>query len=195
MKARYRLAWFVVVLLSAAAPAYAQDRWDVRLAEEIAREVSAYSRFTIFDDVNARVENGVVALAGKVTMPFKKDEIGARVARIDGVREVDNRIEVLPVSPLDDQLRYRIARAIYGSPSFWRYAAMANPPIHIIVERGRVTLTGVVASHVERMLARSLATGWGELSVTSELRTDAEVRVEEAMPNSQRPTPKALGAV
>jgi osmotically-inducible protein OsmY len=55
---------------------------------------------------------------------------------------------------------------------------MANPPIHIIVERGRVTLTGVVNSNVERMLARSLATGWGELSVTNELRTDAEVRME-----------------
>ena len=55
---------------------------------------------------------------------------------------------------------------------------MANPPIHIIVEHGKVTLTGVVSSNVERMLARSLATGWGELSVTNSLRTDAEVKGE-----------------
>jgi hyperosmotically inducible protein len=88
-----------------------------------------------------------------------------------------NRIEVLPVSTFDDDLRRRIARAIYGNPSFWNYAAMANPPIHIIVERGRVTLTGIVNSNVERMLARSLATGWGELSVSNELRTDAEVKI------------------
>ena len=85
---------------------------------------------------------------------------------------------MLPVSPFDDQLRYRVARAIYGNPSFWNYAAMANPPIHIIVERGHVTLAGVVNSNVERMLARSLATGLGELSVTNALKTDAESRAE-----------------
>ena len=68
------------------------------------------------------------------------------------------------------------ARAIYGNSSFWNYAAMANPPIHVIVERGRVTLAGVVNSNVERMLARSLATGFGSFGVTSELKTDAEVR-------------------
>ena len=135
-----------------------------------------YTLFTIFDDVNARIENGVVTLTGKVTMPYKKTDIERRVAKIDGVREVANSIEVLPVSPFDDDLRHRIARAIYGSPSFWHYAAMAQPPIHIIVDRGRVTLTGVVNSEVDRMLARSLATGWGELSVTNELRTAAEVR-------------------
>jgi len=55
---------------------------------------------------------------------------------------------------------------------------MANPPIHIIVEGGHVTLAGVVNSNVERMLARSLATGLGELSVTNALKTDAEVKSE-----------------
>jgi len=80
------------------------------------------------------------------------------------------------ISPYDDELRSRIARAIYGNPSFWNYAAMAHPPIHIIVERGHVTLTGVVNSNVERMLARSLASGLGELSVTNALRTDAEAK-------------------
>lgn len=176
MKARCSFAWLVVLLLSLPGSALAQDRRDIRLAEEIAHQVNTYARFTIFDDVSGRVENGLVTLTGKVTMPFKRDDIGRRVAAIDGVREVDNRIEVLSVSPFDDDLRYRIARAIYRNPAFWNYAASANPPIHIIVDRGRVTLTGVVNSHVERMLARSLATGWGELSVTNELRTDAELR-------------------
>ena len=83
---------------------------------------------------------------------------------------------MLPVSPYDDDLRYRIARAIYGNTNFWHYAAMANPPIHIIVERGHVTLTGVVHSNVERMLARSLATTFGAFSVKNELRTDAEMK-------------------
>jgi hyperosmotically inducible protein len=183
MKARCSLARVTAVLLSISTVAWAQDRRDVRLADEIARSVNRYPQFTIFDDVSAQIEHGVVTLTGKVTMPYKKNDIGRRVAEIDGVREVQNRIDVLPVSPYDDELRYRIARAIYGNPSFWNYAAMANPPIHIIVERGRVTLTGVVNSNVERMLARSLATGFGELSVTNELRTDAEVKGRLAAPS------------
>jgi len=176
MKARHSFAVVVVALLLAV-PAGAQDGRDLRLADDIVRNVNTYSRFTIFDDVSISVENGLVTLTGKVTMPYKRDDIGKRIARIDGVREVLNRIEVLPVSTFDDDLRYRIARAIYGNPSFWNYASMANPPIHIIVERGRVRLTGVVNSTVERMLARSLATGLGELSVSNELRTDAEVKI------------------
>jgi hyperosmotically inducible protein len=80
------------------------------------------------------------------------------------------------VSRFDDELRYRVARAIYGSSAFWHYASMANPPIHIVVENGRVRLTGVVASDVERMLARSLATSFNAFSVTNDLRTDAEMK-------------------
>ena len=156
--------------------AVAQDRSDLRVAREVGRAVRQYSQFTIFDDVNGRVEGGIVTLDGKVTMPYKKSEIERAIARIDGVRELKSAIAVLPVSPYDDALRSRVARAIYGHPSFWNYAAMANPPIHIIVENGHVTLTGVVQSDVDRMLARSLATGLGELSVKNELRTDAEVK-------------------
>ena len=156
--------------------AAAQDRRDARVADEIGRAVRQYSQFTIFDDVNGRVDAGIVTLDGKVTMPYKKTDIERLVSRIDGVREVKSTIRVLPVSPFDDDLRYRVARAIYGNPSFWNYAAMSNPPIHIIVENGRVTLTGVVDSNVDRMLARSLATGLGELSVTNELRIDSEVK-------------------
>ena len=98
------------------------------------------------------------------------------MAKIDGVKSVSDKITVLPVSQFDDELRYRIARAIYGNSNFWNYAIMPNPPIHIVVEHGRVTLTGVVQSNVDRMLARSLATQFGAFSVTNELKTDAEVR-------------------
>lgn len=178
MKAGMKCVAFAALLTAfsapgaAAGPAQAQDRRDLSVALDVGRAVREYSRFTIFDDVTGRVEQGVVMLDGKVTMPYKKDEIERRVARIDGVRELKSTIRVLPVSPFDEELRSRVARAIYGSPSFWRYAAMSNPPIHIIVENGRVTLTGVVNNEVERALARSLASGLGELSVVSELRTD-----------------------
>ena len=178
MKVRSSIAAIVAGLLMLASSAFAQDRRDVRVAEDIAHSITGYVRLTIFDDINATVENGMVALTGKVTMPYKKDDLEKRVAKIDGVRSVRNDIGVLPVSQFDDELRYRVSRAIYGNPTFWNYAAMANPPIHIIVEGGHVTLAGVVNSNVERVLARSLATGLGELSVTNALKTDAEIKSE-----------------
>jgi hyperosmotically inducible protein len=170
-----RFVLTAVMLASAAGLARAGERKDLQIFNDIARQVNRYVYFTVFDDVNADVEGGVVTLTGKVTMPYKRSDIEKRVERVEGVRAVHNRIEVLPVSPFDEELRYRIARAIYGNPSFWTYAAMANPPIHIVVDRGHVTLTGVVNNEVQRMLARSLASSSGAFSITNALRTDAEV--------------------
>jgi len=126
--------------------------------------------------VSVNVQDGVVELSGKVTMPYKRDEVAKRAAKVDGVSKVINHITVLPTSTWDNELRYRIARSIYGNSNFWNYAIMPNPPIHIVVEHGRVTLTGVVGSNVDRMLAQSLATQFGALSVKNALKTDAEVR-------------------
>ena len=172
MKARF--AWMIALLtlLAAASAAEAQDRRDVQLADKIASAISQYTRYTIFDDINGVVENGVVTLIGKVTMPYKRSEIEKVIARIDGVKSLNNQIGVLPVSIYDDQLRSRIARAIYGSAAFWPYASMVNPPIHIIVENGQVTLTGVVLNQVDKLLAQSLATGRGELALTNALKTE-----------------------
>jgi len=140
--------------------------------------VQQYVNFTVFDSVNASVQDGVVTLTGKVTMPFKVQDLTRRVARVEGVRKVDNQIQVLPVSRFDDELRLRIARAIYGNPSFWHYASMANPPIHIVVDQGRVRLEGTVNNNVERMLAQSLTIGFGAFSVENGLKTDAEVQAQ-----------------
>lgn len=159
------------------------ERKDLQVAKDIAATVQRYSQFTIFDDVSANVKDGVATLTGKVTMPFKREDIAKRIAKVDGVRSVDDRIAVLPVSQFDDDLRYRIARSIYNNANFWSYAVMVNPPIHIVVEHGRVTLTGVVQSEVDRMLARSLATQFGALSVTNALKTDAEMT--EALAKSE----------
>jgi len=116
-------------------------------------------------------------------MPYKRDDIEKRIAKVDGVRTVRDNITVLPVSQFDEALRYKIARSIYGHSNFWNYAIMPNPPIHIVVEHGRVTLTGVVNNEVDRMLARSLASQFGALSVTNALKTDAEMR--EALEKSE----------
>jgi hyperosmotically inducible protein len=158
-------------------------RKDFQVLKDVATSVERYTRFTIFDDVSAGVKDGVVTLTGKVTMPYKRDDIEKRVAKVNGVVTVRDEITVLPVSQFDDELRYRIARSIYGHSNFWNYAIMPNPPIHIVVEHGRVTLTGVVGSEVDRMLARSLATQFGAFSVTNALKTDAEMR--EALEKSE----------
>ena len=167
-------ALLLATTLSAASDSV--DRKDFQVAKDVATSVDRYTQFTIFDDVNAYVKDGVVTLSGKVTMPYKRTDIEKRVAKIDGVREVRDEITVLPVSQFDSELRYRIARSIYGNSNFWNYAIMPNPPIHIVVEHGRVTLTGVVGSEGDRMLARSLASQFGAFAVTNALRTDSEVR-------------------
>ena len=178
MKAKWFGSVILAMLVWSATPAVAaaQDSRNLGIALEISHQIERYPQFTIFDYVSGTVDNGVVTLTGKVTMLFKKNDIGRRAGEISGVREVLNRIDVLPVSIHDDQLRRRIARAIYGNSAFWQYGAMANPPIHIIVEGGHVTLSGVVNSNVDRMLARSLATQFGAFSVKNDLKTEAEVR-------------------
>ena len=166
----------VVLALSGQMALAFDERKNLAISHDISQAVNQYDRFTIFDDVSARVEEGVVTLEGRVTMPFKRNDLETRISKIDGVKQIVNRLGVLPISRFDDDLRYRIARRIYGNPSFWNYAVMANPPIHIIVEHGHVTLTGVVQNEVDKVLARWLATQPGVLSVTNNLKTDAEAR-------------------
>ena len=171
---------FISAFVVAAAPAYAQppERKDLQVFNDIADQVNRYTQLTIFDSIAASVTDGRVVLSGWVTMPYKRDDLERRARRVEGVNTVDNRIGVLPVSHFDDDLRFRISRAIYGHSSFWNYANMANPPIRIVVNRGRVTLEGVVQSNVERMLARSLASGFNAFEIKNALKTDAEVREE-----------------
>ena len=173
-----RLVAAASVLFALSTPVWAADPNNLTLFNAIQKQVLRYSYFTIFDSVQMRLDNGVVRLSGKVTMPYKSTDIATRVGKVAGVTQVVNRIEVLPVSMLDDELRFRIARAIYGNANFWGYGSMVNPPIHVIVERGRVTLEGVVNNNVDRMLARSIASSFLAFSVTNDLKTTAEAKAE-----------------
>ncbi len=173
-----RIATAVLIVAMSSAPAWAARRQNLDVFKDVSQQVLRYPNLTVFDSVHAQVNDGIVTLSGKVTMPYKATDIERRVAKIDGVRQVNNEIETLPVSMFDDELRFRISRAIYGNSNFWRYGAMVNPPIHIIVERGRVTLEGVVSNNMDRMLARSIASSFNAFSVTSNLKTDAEVQQE-----------------
>jgi osmotically-inducible protein OsmY len=144
---------------------------DEALASKIASKVRNYTRYTIFDDVNIEVNAGVATLTGRVTMPYKADDLAGLTSRVAGVQEVHNEIQTLPVSINDDRLRASIARQIYRDPVFSNYAFMVNPPVHIIVENGRVTLTGAVGSEVELRKAEMIArTTFGVFEVTNRLK-------------------------
>jgi hyperosmotically inducible protein len=176
MKARFAVA--TLALLVAATPALAQ-RDTLQIYRDVEKQVLRYPHFTIFDSVHAQIDDdGVLTLTGKVTMPYKREDIAKRVARVAGIETVRNQIDVLPVSQFDNELRFRVARAIYSNPNFQPFARMVNPPVHIIVEHGRVTLEGVVQSEVDRMVARSIASSFLAFDVKNNLKTVAEVRAE-----------------
>jgi len=165
------------VLATSVAYADTGDRKDLQVFNDISKAVTRYTHFTVFDNVDAAVKDGVVTLTGQVTMPYKRDDIENRVAKIDGVKQVNDKITVLPVSQFDDQLRYRIARAIYSNPNFWNYAIGPNPPIHIVVNHGHVTLEGVVMNDADRIIAKSIASNqFGVMSIENNLKTDAEAK-------------------
>jgi hyperosmotically inducible protein len=172
-----RWIFTLLVTLGLAGPAWAADPTNLRVFTDASREVRNYAFFTIFDSVHASIDDGVVTLTGKVTMPYKASDIEQRVARVHGVRQVVNNLQVLPVSPYDDHLRIRIARAIYANPALSLYGLGRHPSIHVIVENGRVTLDGVVSSDQHRQLARLIAGSFeGFGPVRNELRTDEEVQ-------------------
>ena len=120
--------------------------------------------------VKLRLDGETVTLMGKVSRPTLKSDAGNVVKRIEGVEKVDNQIEVLPASNMDDQLRVALYRAIYGFSSLERYAMPVIKPIRIIVKNGNVTLEGVVDSEADKNLANIRANGVsGVFSVTNHL--------------------------
>src|SRR4051812_13430463 len=125
---------------------------DEKLAAEVVDKVRGYSLFTVYDNFQGRVKNGVVYIAGAVTEPKKLSDIVERVAKIKGVQAIDNKVTVLPANQQDDRLRVAIANAIYRLPEFERYS-MADPPIHIIVQNSRVILVGAVRADIEKRKA------------------------------------------
>ena len=155
-------------------PGAAAPRSDEDLARQVRHEIVMYSHYTIWDDINLRVTRGSVELTGAVNQPYKKSDIGKIVQRVPGVASVTNQLEVLPLSPMDDRLRLLVARAIYRDPTLSRYAIQAVPPIHIIVDNGHVTLTGVVNNDLEKQVAgmRAASAGLSFGPVNNNLRVE-----------------------
>ena len=176
---RFALPLMVLAVTALSASPAAADGPKHDLFERVQEQVLRYSFFTVFDDISIEIAGeGHVVLTGHVTQGYKARAIAKRVDALDGVTVVTNDIAVLPASLFDDQLRRGIARAIYGNSNFWHYGARAYPSIHIVVNRGHVTLTGVVDTEADRMLARVLAGQFNAFSVTNELRLPHEATAE-----------------
>ena|ERR1700722_2399875 len=134
---------------------------DSDIAAKAAHEIRMYPRYSIWDNINVRVNEGNLELMGQVNQPYKKQDLERIVQHVPGVSSVVNELEVLPVSFNDDNLRVRVARALFRDPVLSRYAIQAVPPIHIIVKNGHVTLQGVVSTEMEKEVATMRASSAG----------------------------------
>lgn len=153
----------------------AQDQASSREAERIQREVRhelfMLPYLTVFDNLAYEVHGYDVTLKGEVTNPVLKTDAENAVKRIEGIEHVENEIEVLPPSPMDQRLRLRLYRAIYGYAPLQKYALGVQLPIRIVVKNGHVTLEGVVDSAADKDLAGLRANGVpGIFSVTNDLQ-------------------------
>jgi len=171
-------ALVVAASVAAAAPA---DQMSERaafeqLAKKVRKELVTLPWYGVFDNLAYEIDGTTVTLHGQVVQPSTRRDAERRVAKLKGVERVVNNIEVLPLSPFDDDIRARTYRALFGwnSPLF-RYGRGVNPSIHIIVSGGRVTLEGVVSNEGDRRLAYILTNGVsGVFAVTNNLRAESE---------------------
>ena len=155
----------------------ANGQMSMLISDEVRHQLLLLSNYGIFDwiecDINA---DRSATLRGQVTKPTLKSDAENALRKIEGIPHIDNQIEVLPISPADDQIRIAVYRSIfrYEGPLF-RYATQSIPPIHIIVNNGRVTLKGIVATDVDSQQAYMAANGVsGVFEVKNELRVNAK---------------------
>jgi len=173
---KLRLSSFLgllVVLAACASVAQSQvsEKAVQRIQKEVRHELLMLPYLGVFDNLAYKVDGYNVTLLGQVTRPSLKGDAERAVKQIEGVEKVDNQIEVLPLSNMDDQLRRKLYRAIYGSAGLQKYALGVQQPIRIIVKSGRVTLEGVVDNEGDKNIAGIRANGVpGIFSVTNNLQ-------------------------
>jgi hyperosmotically inducible protein len=154
----------------------AGDPAENRIAREVRHQLVMLPYYGVFDDLAFKVEGSTVTLLGAVVRPTLKSDAENVVKRIEGVSQVVNEIKVLPPSPMDEQIRRAVYRAIYGDPALsTRYGFRAVPSIHIIVDNGHVILEGVVANEMDKNLCNLRANGVANVfSVTNDLQVEGQ---------------------
>ena len=191
---RFASLILAVALFATATPG-AQTVPHKQTVFEIETELQRLPTYGVFDYVAFGVERGLVTLTGYSYGGFKSNAERA-VKRVPGVDSVDNQIELLPASPIDDDIRWATFYKIYGDASLSRYSPgganaaryelqqsrqfpglqpFGTYPIHIIVKNGRTTLMGVVDSQFDKRIAEVRAREIpGVFSVENELVVDGE---------------------
>jgi len=130
-----------------------------RIVREVRHELVMLPYYSVFDNLAYKVNGYTVTLEGQVTNPVIKTDAEKAVKKIEGVQNVVNNIEVLPLSPMDDQIRRAVYRAVYSQPGLEMYSLRAVPTIHILVKNGHVTLTGAVGNAGDKERAGIAANG------------------------------------
>jgi osmotically-inducible protein OsmY len=154
------------------------ERKDSEIRADVVDRILRYAWYTVYDSIEAGVEDGVVILRGSVNQPYRKTDIESRVAGIPGLKGLKSEIRVQGVSSFDDRLRRELVHRIYGDERFVQYASWAQPPIRIIVDKGRITLTGLVGSAVEQQLVGHIARGTLAFSVDNQVKLESDLRAE-----------------
>lgn len=168
------LTLMIAVMPVAASPADDAAQYD-KTIKKIRKELVTLPFYSVFDNLSFRLEDGTVTLYGQVSRPTLKSDAKRVVAKVAGVEQVVNKIEVLPLSNFDDRIRLATFRAIYRQPGLDRLALQAVAPIHIIVRNGNVTLEGVVPTKSDAARAFIAANGVsGVFSVTNNLRIEKD---------------------
>lgn len=155
----------------------AQGFSQKNIERKVYKEIITLPYYGVFDNIAFQVKGDTVYLTGKVVQPTTRKSAERVVERIDGVSNVVNDIEVLPLSNFDDTIRLQTLRTLQTrGGSLYRYFLGASPSVKIIVDNGNVTLEGFVATRGDRNLANILANGVsGVFSVTNNLVVEKEL--------------------
>ena len=161
---------------SSAAPVAVESRDTYKLIGDVRNAINRLPYYGVFDSLSYSIDNaGVVTLYGATRTYVVHNSAVAAVTNIPGVTRVEDKIEVLPLSPFDDDIRARAYNAIFAYPALNRYAWNPQPSIRIIVNRGNVTVAGVVANEFDRnLIEMRLRSVGGTFSVKNELRLDSD---------------------
>jgi hyperosmotically inducible protein len=148
---------------------------DQYLKREVGHELAMVPWYSVFDILKYSVNGDEVTLNGAVVNPTVKTDAENAVKHIEGVEKVNDRIEVLPLSPMDNDIRRSEYRAIYSQGTLSRYGLGALQSIHIIVKGGHVTLEGSVDNQADKNAAGLYANGVPNVfSVTNNLQVPGE---------------------
>ena len=147
---------------------------SVRISRQVMHELRMNPYYSVFDNLEYKVDGDTVVLMGQVTDAVVKSDAVASVRHIEGVTNVKDEIEVLPPSPMDDRIRRQLYYSVYGFDGLGRYSMGANPSIHFIVDNGHVTLVGEVDNQMDKNIAGIRANSIsGVFSVTNNLRVSS----------------------